>query len=86
MKKLLIFLLLTGCSTTVPVARKFPEMPESLGKPCAPLIQIKEDTTKLSEVITVVVDNYTEYHLCSDRVDMWIEWYKLQKEHFDSVK
>ena len=86
MKKLLIVLLLSGCSTTVPVARKFPEMPESLGKPCVPLAQIKEDTTKLSDVITVVSDNYMEYHKCSDKVDMWIEWYRLQKEIFDSVK
>ena len=86
MKKLLIVLLLSGCSTTVPVARKFPEMPESLGKPCLPLTQLKEDTTKLSDVITVVSDNYMEYHKCSDKVDMWIEWYRLQKEIFDSVK
>lgn len=86
MKKLLIVLLLTGCSTTVPVARNFPEIPDSLKKPCTPLEQIKEGTTKLSEVITVVTNNYTEYHMCSDKVDMWIEWYTLQKEIFDSVK
>jgi hypothetical protein len=86
MKKLLIVLLLSGCSTTVPVARKFPEMPESLGKPCPPLTKVQEGTTKLSEVITVVSDNYMEYHKCSDKVEMWIEWYRLQKEIFDSVK
>ena len=86
MKKLLILLLLAGCSTTVPVARKFPEVPDSMKVPCAPLAQIKQDTTKLSEVITVVADNYSQYHLCSDKVDMWIEWYSLQKENFDSVK
>ena len=86
MKKLLILLLLTGCSTTVPVARKFPDRPDSFQNPCAPLSQIKDGTTKLSEVIEVVADNYAEYHLCSDKVDMWIEWYKLQKENFDSVK
>ena len=86
MKKLLILLLLAGCSTTVPVARKFPEIPDSMQVSCAPLTQIKQDTTKLSEVITVVVDNYSQYHLCSDKVDMWIEWYKLQKQNFESVK
>lgn len=86
MKKLLILLLLTGCSTTVPVSRKFPEMPDSLKVPCAPLQQIKSDTTKLSEVIEVVADNYAYYHLCSDKVDMWIEWYSLQKQNFESVK
>ena len=62
MKKLLIVLLLAGCRTTVPVARKFPEVPDVLMVPCPPLTQIKEGTTKLSEVIGVVTDNYFEYH------------------------
>jgi hypothetical protein len=86
MKKLLILLLLAGCSTTVPVARKFPEVPDVLMVPCPPLTQIKEGTTKLSEVIGVVTDNYFEYHKCSDKNDLWMEWYKAQKEIFDSVK
>jgi hypothetical protein len=86
MKKLLILLLLTGCSTTVPVARKFPEIPDVMMVTCPPLTQIKEGTTKLSEVITVVTDNYFEYHKCSDKNDLWIEWYKLQKQNFDQVK
>lgn len=86
MKKLMILLLLAGCSTTVPVARKFPEVPDVLMVPCPPLTQIKEGTTKLSEVIGVVTDNYFEYHKCSDKNDLWMEWYKAQKDIFDSVK
>ena len=86
MKKLLILLLLAGCSTTVPVARKFPEVPDVLMLPCPPLTQIKEGTTKLSEVVGVVTDNYFEYHKCSDKNDLWLEWFKAQKEIFDSVK
>ena len=86
MKELLILLLLAGCSTTVPVARKFPEVPDILMISCPPLTQIKEETTKLSEVIGVVTDNYFEYHKCSDKNDLWMEWYKTQKDIFDSVK
>jgi hypothetical protein len=86
MKKLLILLLLAGCSTTVPVTRKFPEVPDVLMVPCPPLTQIKEGTTKLSEVVGVVTDNYFEYHKCSDKHDLWMEWFKAQKEIFDSVK
>lgn len=82
----MILLLLAGCSTTVPVARKFPEVPDVLMVPCPPLTQIKEGTTKLSEVIGVVTDNYFEYHKCSDKNDLWMEWYKAQKDIFDSVK
>ena len=79
-------MLLTGCSTTVPVARNFPDVPQELKEQCAPLAQVKKDTTKLSEVITVVTGNYTEYHKCNTKVDMWIEWYTSQKEIFESVK
>ena len=86
MKNILILLLLAGCSTTVPVARKFPEVPDVLMVPCPPLTQIKEGTTKLSEVVGVVTDNYFEYHKCSDKNDLWLEWFKAQKEIFDSVK
>lgn len=82
----MILLLLAGCSTTVPVARKFPEVPDVLMVPCPPLTQIKEGTTKLSEVIGVVTNNYFEYHKCSDKNDLWMEWYKAQKDIFDSVK
>ena len=86
MKKILILsLLLSGCMS-VPVARKFPETPDVLMLPCPPLTQIKEGTTKLSGVIEVVTDNYFEYHKCSDKHDLWMEWYKAQKEIFDSVK
>ena len=79
-------MLLAGCSTTVPVTRKFPEVPDVLMVPCPPLTQIKEGTTKLSEVVGVVTDNYFEYHKCSDKNDLWMEWFKAQKEIFDSVK
>ena len=86
MKKILILsLLLSGCMS-VPVARKFPEIPDVLMLPCPPLTQIKEGTTKLSGVIEVVTDNYYEYHKCSDKNDLWIEWYKAQKEIFNSIK
>jgi hypothetical protein len=86
MKKILILsLLLSGCMS-VPVARKFPETPDVLMLPCPPLTQIKEGTTKLRGVIEVVTDNYYEYHKCSDKNDLWLEWFKAQKEIFDSVK
>ena len=86
MKKILILsLLLSGCMS-VPVARKFPEIPDVLMLPCPPLTQIKEGTTELSGVVEVVTDNYYEYHKCSDKHDLWIEWYKAQKEIFNSIK
>lgn len=87
MKKLLIIasvLLLSGCLTT-PVKRSFPEVPEELKVACPDLMML-EPTTKLSEVVSVVTKNYGQYQECQIKVDTWIEWYKTQKEIFDSVK
>jgi hypothetical protein len=88
MKRLLALvpvLLLTGCLNT-PVARHFPEVPEELKTACPSLEQVDPNTTKLSEVVRVVTDNYTQYHECRVKVDAWIEWYQTQQAIFDSVK
>lgn len=77
-------LLLAGCLNT-PVQRSFPEVPEELKVAC-PDLNLLEPTTKLSEVISVVTKNYGQYQECQIKVDTWIEWYKTQKEIFESVK
>jgi hypothetical protein len=87
MKKLLIILpvvFLTACMTA-PVKRTFPEVPEELTQACPDLKQTDE-TTKLSEVLKVVTDNYSQYHECRLKNDTWIEWYNTQKQIFESVK
>lgn len=88
MKKLLVLIpaiLLTGCLNT-PVSRHFPEVPEELKTACPSLEQVDPNTTKLSEVVRVVTDNYTQYHECRVKVDAWIEWYKTQRSIFEEVK
>jgi len=86
MKHLIIVtaLLITGC-TTVPVTVKFPDVPKDMLVACPDLKQTAE-TTKLSEVLPVVVDNYGQYYACKDSVDSWIDWYNSQKKIFDSIK
>ena len=78
-------ILLTGCSTVVPVAPKFPDVPEALRKPC-PELKTLPDKTVLSEVAKNVTANYTLYHECSLKNDAWNEWYQKQKSIFESVK
>lgn len=89
MKKFLLLLpavvLLTGCLAT-PVKRNFPEVPAELKTACPDLKTLDTSTEQLSKVITVVTDNYAQYHECKLKVDMWILWYGKQKEIFDSVK
>lgn len=88
MKKLLVLIpavLLTGCLNTA-VKRNFPEVPTSLLATCPSLEQVDPGTTKLSEVVRVVTDNYTQYHECRVKVDTWIEWYNTQRAIFEEVK
>lgn len=92
MKKIILLslavstLLLTGCETPVPVTMKFPNVPEELLVACPDLKDVQPGTTKLSEVIGVVSENYSQYHACRLQVDNWIEWYNTQKKIFDDVK
>jgi hypothetical protein len=84
MKYCISLLLLAGCST-VPVTSKFPDVPERLLVSC-PQLQKLEDEAKLSQVSKTVTNNYTTYYDCAVKTDAWIEWYKIQKHIFESVK
>jgi len=85
MKYLILVLMLVGCSTTVPVTSKFPEAPKYSLQSC-PQLQTLKDGSKLSEVATTVTINYSTYYECAVKNDVWIEWYKIQKHIFESVK
>jgi hypothetical protein len=86
MKYTLLFLpfLLAGCLAT-PVKRNFPDAPQELKVVCPDLQKVKNDA-KLSDVISTVSSNYTQYHECRAKVDAWNQWYSNQKEIFESVK
>jgi hypothetical protein len=88
MKSLLIIItaiFLTGCVAT-PVKRNFPAVPAELIESCKELTKLKEDTTQISELLVVITENYSQYHECKIKNDLWIDWYKQQKQIFDSVK
>jgi uncharacterized protein YceK len=83
MRYLLIALLLSGCSTVVPVTAKFADKPKNV-EACAQLDTVKDDV-KLSGLTTTVAKNYNTYHECAVKVDTWNEWYETQKRIFESV-
>lgn len=83
--KYLLILLMVGCSTTVPVTAKFPEVPERLMKKC-PQLEKLENEAKLSDISKTVTVNYTTYYECAVKNDAWIEWYQIQKNIFESIK
>ena len=87
MKNLIILSLfcLTACSTTVPVKHKFPDVPPALTEKCQSLKKIDGDQVSIVDLHKTVVENYTSYYECAVKVDVWNEWYKQQKEIFESV-
>ena len=82
---LVSMIVLSGCSTTVPVTVKFPEVPTELMSTCPDLKQTPP-TSKLSDVLQVVTDNYSQYYECRVILDSWIEWYKTQRTLFEEIK
>ena len=87
MKYLVCFflILMTGCSTVVPVTSKFPDVPERLMIKCPQLEKVSETPT-LSDVTKIITNNYTTYYDCAVKHDAFIEWYNIQKNIFESVK
>lgn len=75
-------ILLTGCSTVVPVKQKFPEVPTGLMESC-PELQTVSDTDKLSEVLKVVTNNYAQYQECRVKSEAWVDWYKTQRDIYN---
>lgn len=89
MKKLLLFCavsLLGGCSAiTVPVKAKFPDAPPVLMEKCEPLETITQEQIVFSDFLKTVTKNYTKHHQCAKMVEHWQDWYKQQKEIFESI-
>ena len=86
--KLLVLALafsLTACSTTVPVAMKFPEAPGQQAMTACPNLQKLKDDAQLSDVSRTVATNYSTYYECAVKTDAWIEWYETQRRIFESV-
>ena len=78
--------LLMGCSTPVPVTPRFPEAPVALKEKCESLQKIEGNQVAITEMLKVVVHNYTLYYECSARVEGWKEWYDTQKKRYESIK
>jgi len=79
-----LFVFITGCSS-IPVAPKFPEVPENIIKKCPQLQKLGEEP-KLSDIAKTVTNNYTTYYECTVKHDAFIEWYEVQKKIYESVK
>ena len=78
--------LITGCSTVVPVAQNFPQVPDMLLEKCPPLKTIAGERVTIVDFTKTVSENYTLYHQCAGRTDAWIDWYVQQKKIWEEMK
>ena len=88
MKSILIaglLVALVGCAS-IQTERKFPSAPAEIMSDCPDLSLVDPKIDKLSVVVDVVTDNYTQYQYCQVKVGGWIKWYNTQKDIFESVK
>ncbi len=85
MRYLFIVLFLAGCSTTVPVTQKFPNATPALMEKCESLKKIEGDKVSITDMLKVVVHNYSLYYECSTKVDGWQDWYNEQKKIYNEA-
>lgn len=83
---ILVAAALAGCSTTTPVKREFPQATKTLMESCPDLQKIEGDRVAITELLKTIVNNYSLYYQCANKVDGWKEWYEEQKKIFESVK
>lgn len=81
-----VAVLLAGCSTPTPVARKFPDIVTELQQKCPQLAVIEGTNVSITDMLKTVVNNYGLYYECANKVDGWNDWYNKQKKNFDTVK
>jgi hypothetical protein len=79
-------IVLTACSTPVPVSQRFPDVPKALVERCESLKKVEGDKVAITEMLKVVVQNYGMYYECAAKVDGWNDWYQEQKRIYESVK
>jgi hypothetical protein len=81
----LLAVLLSACSTVVPVTARFPEPPGKGAMTTCPPLQKLNDGARLSDVATTVTINYSTYYECAIKADAWQEWYGIQKHIFEGA-
>jgi len=85
MRYVIIALLLSGCSTVVPVTARFPEPPAKGAMTACPNLQKLTDGARLSDVANTVTVNYSTYYECAVKTDAWQEWYNIQRIIFEKA-
>lgn len=84
----LFTLFLSGCAMfqkPVPVAPQWPDVSLQLKKKCEELKTIAGEKISVTDMMKVIVENYSIHYQCSTKVDGWTEWYEEQKKIYETV-
>ena len=79
-------LLLSACSTSVPVRQPFPVAPAALLERCPDLLTIDDGKNSMRDMLKVVIQNYALYYQCAEKTHGWQDWYGQQKKIHESVQ
>jgi hypothetical protein len=80
----IVLVLMTGCSTVVPVKEEWPTAPQELLTPASNLTPMSVDKTELSDLLENANNNFTQYYLLKDRFTAWQKWYTDQQKIYES--
>jgi hypothetical protein len=81
-----LVLLLSACSTPVPVKQQFPVAPQMLLERCPDLLTIDDGKNSMRDMLKVVIQNYALYYQCAEKTHGWQDWYGQQKKIHESVR
>jgi hypothetical protein len=79
-------ILLSACSTAVPVTQKFPDAPDMLMEKCPPLKTIQGEKISIVDFTRTVSENYTTYYQCAAGKEAWIDWYDQQRKTWNKMR
>ena len=79
-------ILLSACSTAVPVTQKFPDAPDMLMEKCPELKTIQGEKISIVDFTRTVSENYSTYYQCAAGKEAWIDWYDQQRKIWDQVR
>jgi Zn-finger nucleic acid-binding protein len=87
MKHILIIavLLLSACTTIVPVKQQFPVAPSILLEKCPQLQKVDNDRGTMRELLRAVIENYATYYQCSAKTQGWQDWYQEQQKIYKEI-
>ncbi len=78
-------LVLSACSTPVPVKQQFPVAPAALLERCPDLLTIDDGKNSMRDMLKVVIQNYSLYYQCAEKTHGWQDWYGEQKRIHESA-